>query len=137
MGGDRGEGHLHRAPGEARGGQMGGYRDRAANLFKKFDFEAQLVVLKNHRINTAQQPGALIWPEDLGKTIAFLFKQTLDVLRSREDCRGETRKTGFRLSIARCFFAGSCADPFVFVGPWFSQGLCGMCVWSVLHFVGE
>lgn len=59
MGGDRGEGHMRRAPGEEQG--VGWEEtDRAANLFKKFDFKAQLVVLKNHRINTAQQPGALI-----------------------------------------------------------------------------
>lgn len=71
---------------------MGGNRDRAANLFKKFDFEAQLVVLKNHRINTAQQPGALIWPEDLGKTIAFLFKQTFDVLRAERTVEGRLER---------------------------------------------
>lgn len=34
--------------------------DRLGNLFQKFSFEGHLVVLRNHRINAARQPGALI-----------------------------------------------------------------------------
>lgn len=48
---------------------MEGNGDRIGNLFKKFSFEGQLVVLRNHRINLAHQPGALILLEYLEKTL--------------------------------------------------------------------
>lgn len=48
---------------------MEGNRDRVGNLFKKFSFEGQFVMLRNHRINLAHQPGVLISLEYLEKTL--------------------------------------------------------------------
>lgn len=97
---------------------MRGNGDRVGNLFKKFGFEGQLVVLGNHRINSAHQPGPLIWLDYLEKNIIFRLKQTLGMLRSSEASergREETRKTRFRLRIECYLFARHCSDPFTFI----------------------
>lgn len=99
---------------------MGGNGDRAGNLFKKFSFEGQLVVLRNPRINSAHQPRVLSWLECVGGNHYFQMKTNkhypcCGVVESQRGVEGGDKKTRFVLKVERYLSASHCPDPFTFM----------------------